>query len=85
MQNPVVAGQRKPKLKPGDYVFARFHGEQEFQIIEKAICDSFFPHFKCIAWHGARYEYWILPQIHLASASIQTLTKESNRKQLNLL
>jgi hypothetical protein len=73
------------RFQPGDIVFARWHGEEEFEIIEEVICDSFLPHFKCKTWGGRKHDYWVFPQIHLASTSIQTLIKEANHKQLSLI
>lgn len=74
----------KIKFRPGETVFARWHGSQELEIVEKITCNSSIPHYKCKIWGGRRYEYWILPQIHLSRASIETLIKEANRKQLSL-
>lgn len=85
MQNSVMFRRDRLRFKPGDVVYARFHGEQEFEIVEEVICDSFLPHFKCKTWGGQKYDYWVFPQIHLASASIQLITKEANRKQLSLI
>lgn len=80
-----MARRERLKFRPGDLVFARFHGEEEFEIIEEVACDSFLPHFKCKTWGGRRHDYWVFPQIHLSSKSIQTLIQEANRKQLKLI
>jgi hypothetical protein len=80
-----MARRERVRFRPGDLVFARFHGEQEFEIIEEVACDSFLPHFKCKTWGGRRHDYWVLPQIHLSSKSIQTLIQEANHKQLKLI
>lgn len=73
------------RFKPGDAVFARWHGAEEFEIVEEVVCDSFFPHYKCKTWGGKKFDYWIFPQIHLSSSSIETLIREHNRKQLKLV
>lgn len=72
------------RFKPGDIVFVRWHGDEKFEIVEEVICDSFLPHYKCKIWGGRKFDYWVFPQIHLASTSIRTLIQENNRKQLNL-
>lgn len=80
-----MARRERLRFKPGDFVFARFHGEKEFEIIEEVMCDSILPHFKCKTWGGRRNDYWVFPQIHLSSKSIQSLIQEANHKQLKLI
>jgi hypothetical protein len=72
------------RFRPGDLVFARWHGSDEFEIVEEIQSNSRFPHYKCKIWGGRKYDYWIFPQIHLAKTAIELLTKEPNRKQFNL-
>jgi hypothetical protein len=74
----------RPAFAPGDKVFARWQGPIEFELVGRAICDSTFPHWICKCFGGRKYEYWIIPEIHLATKEISFLIKEHNRKQLTI-
>jgi hypothetical protein len=80
-----MARGRKLLFKPGDTVFVRWRGAEEFEIIEEIVHESFFPHYKCKSWGGRRYDYWVIPQIHMSRAPIELLIKEHNHKQLSLV
>ncbi|NBW41995.1 hypothetical protein EBR25_13490 [bacterium] len=73
------------RFKPGEVVFARWHGSDEFEIVEEVACNSFLPHYKCRIWGGRKYDYWVFPQIHLSRTAIEVLIKEANSKQLSLI
>lgn len=74
---------RHGQFSPGEIVYARWHGEDEFQIVEE-IFGAMLPHYKCKVFVMAKYEYWIFPQIHLSRKELGSLTREANRKQLTL-
>jgi hypothetical protein len=72
-------------FSPGDKVFARWQGQAEFELVEKVVCESAFPHWKCKCFGGKRDDYWIIPEIHLSRKEISFLIKEHNRKQLSIV
>lgn len=74
----------KGKFMPGEIVFARWQGSDEFEIVEE-LFGATIPHYKCKTWVAKKYEYWVIPQIHLSRKEISLMIREPNRKQLNLL
>jgi hypothetical protein len=77
---------RTGRLTKGEIVYARWHGMDEFEVVEE-IFGTKLPHFKCKIWSrvAQKYDYWIFPQIHLSRCEIGSMTKEHNRKQLSLV
>jgi hypothetical protein len=80
-----MARRDRLRFRPGETVFARWHGGSEFEIVEEVVCNSSLPHYKCKTWGGRKYDYWVFPQIHLSRTAIETLIGEANHKQLSLI
>ena len=55
----------RPQIKYGMIVYARWHGDVEFEIVELVQTESPLPHYKCKTWNGRKPEYWIIPKIQL--------------------
>jgi len=70
----------RTELGPGDNVFVRWQGTAEFEIMSRHICDSPMPHWVCRTWGGRRHDYWIIPQIHMATTNIESLIQDHNKK-----
>jgi hypothetical protein len=69
------------QLNPHDIVYARWHGDMQFELIEKV--ELSFPHWKCKSLMTDS-DFWLLPQIHLSTKNIQMLAGDHNRKQLSI-
>jgi hypothetical protein len=83
MQKAIMTGDRGNRFSPGDTAYVRFMGDSEFEIVKRASCSSIFPHWVCKTWGGKKYDYFIIPQIHLSSKKIEALVQFHNRKQLS--
>ena len=81
LQFCIVATHR---LSPGDTVFIRWHGDAEFELIEK-IDHFIFPHWTCRRKEAEEEEIWIIPQIHISSKDLQSIAGDHNYKQLSII
>lgn len=68
----------------GQKLYARWHGQDTVQILERAAIKSPFPHYICrvICEDLVDDEYWIIPGIQLSTSKISSETGDGNRKQL---
>ncbi len=79
-----MSSLNRGKFLPGELVYVRWHGEEEFEIVEE-VFGATLPHYKCKIFIAKKYEYWVFPQIHLSKKELGALTREPNRKQLKLI
>lgn len=79
-----MAFKQQRRISIGDAVYALWHGDNVFTVIEE-VKGKPFPHFICkLSSIYAVEESWIFPLIHLSTEPISRLTGTSNRKQLSL-
>jgi hypothetical protein len=71
-------------FRPGDTVFARWHGDSQFELIEE-IQHQDFQHWKCRRLNSSDDDLWVIPQIHLSRKNIQLISGDSNHKQLSVV
>lgn len=79
--------KQKTQFLPGQIVYVRWMGTQEFEIVEKSNqTQSRFPHWVCraVGSFGLVDELWLISQLLMSTTSLKIATGDGNRKQLSL-